>query len=256
VHGSCYIMNLHGIDSTICWHLSRKLNCIVIDAGYRKAPEYPWPAPVYGIMDVVAYVQANPDTYDLSRITMGGYSAGGTLALCATAALPQGTIKALVPWYPSCDFRIATGSPGIPALGEPGADVFLAQRAREEEAQRAAAGPPGPGVYLNVYMRSVFTTCFVPPGTDRSDPRLSAICADASSFPPTTIICGTRDSLYSGCVNFVKHLKDGGVEVEFYEVAEAQHAWERAVLPGTPFEEHRTKAWKLTEDRLQKAFAA
>lgn len=59
-----------------------------------SAPENPFPAAPDDVKDIIDYVVANAEGYfDTSRITIGGFSAGGTLALTAGVSQPKGTLK-------------------------------------------------------------------------------------------------------------------------------------------------------------------
>lgn len=73
-------------ESHICKHIAVKANVAVIDIAYRLVPEHPFPI---GIQDSFAALQylASPashpqfPTLDTTRISLGGVSAGGNIAL-------------------------------------------------------------------------------------------------------------------------------------------------------------------------------
>ena len=48
------VLPLHGTDSVFCAEAAAKLDAIVLDCDYRKAPEYPFPAPCEDAQDVRA----------------------------------------------------------------------------------------------------------------------------------------------------------------------------------------------------------
>jgi acetyl esterase/lipase len=118
--GSGFVISMFGIDSDFCQLVSRRTGAIVLDCDYAKGkwlskksdrpiltrtfyqfasgPEHPFPAAPSDVEDIISYVIANKDGYfDTSRVTIGGFSAGGTLALTASASHPKGTLKGQSP---------------------------------------------------------------------------------------------------------------------------------------------------------------
>ncbi|KAK0546541.1 hypothetical protein OC845_004552 [Tilletia horrida] len=100
MHGSGFITPNLGEDSEFaswlaCQSAFAKQGGVVFDSDYRKAPEHPFPAGLEDVEDVIRYVWSKPDIYDRSRITIGGFSAGATLAIGAAYTVANG--KAFVP---------------------------------------------------------------------------------------------------------------------------------------------------------------
>jgi acetyl esterase/lipase len=61
---------------------------------HTTAPEWPFPAAPEDVKDIIDYVLKNKEGYlDTSRVVIGGFSAGGTLALTAGASQPKGVLK-------------------------------------------------------------------------------------------------------------------------------------------------------------------
>ena len=90
-----------GTNSEFCKQLSIANNAIVIDADYRKAPEYPHPACLHDAEDVVGWVLGQSFT-DKAELTLVGFSAGGTIALVLAASndiLPIGTVKHVITFH-------------------------------------------------------------------------------------------------------------------------------------------------------------
>jgi len=146
--------------------------------------------------------------------------------------LPKGTIKSVIAFYPGVDFRPAASKPTT----------------------TATATPPGPGTPFRPKLRNLFRASYIPPGTDLSDTRLSPICADPTTFPPTTIIIGDADGNYDACKRFYENLHSAGNNAVFMNAPGGRHAWERHITPGdTKFEALRTEAFALTIKRLKEA---
>jgi acetyl esterase/lipase len=85
---------------------------LVISIEYSRAPRNRFPRPPN---DVVAIAQAIIEDEDLpidkSRVVLGGFSAGGNLALSA-AQFPEleGKISGVVCWYPVTDFSLSASA--------------------------------------------------------------------------------------------------------------------------------------------------
>ena len=83
---------------------------LVVSLSYRKSPTYRFPVPVYDAAAVArAVVDDESLPVDKSKIVIGGFSAGGTIAL-SVCQLPEliGLITAVVPFYPVVDFSVST----------------------------------------------------------------------------------------------------------------------------------------------------
>ena len=160
-HGSGYILKVHGSDAEICAYLANTLNCIVIDADYAKAPQHTYPAAVDDALDVLAYVASQPEIFDLSKVTVGGFSAGANIALLAALRLGRGSraIKGAVCWY----------SP---------MDLTKEGKLKEGKKETRAFG----------WLHRACRMTYLPPGIDRSSPKVSPLFADSELFPSTTLV--------------------------------------------------------------------
>ncbi|KAG8805804.1 hypothetical protein FRC17_005322, partial [Serendipita sp. 399] len=86
-HGSGWILPGLGSDSEfirqVLQHPSffSSYPLTILDCDYAKSPEYPCPMDAEDARDVYDYVLRHPELYDASKITLGGFSAGGSIAL-------------------------------------------------------------------------------------------------------------------------------------------------------------------------------
>jgi acetyl esterase/lipase len=113
IHGSGFCLSNFGADAAFCAYLADSIPCIVVDADHRKAPEHPWPAGPDDIRDVVRYVRTKlalehqtSCKWDTSRISIGGFSSGGCLALIEASRIRDSSeedqpLTAVVSFYPS-----------------------------------------------------------------------------------------------------------------------------------------------------------
>jgi len=90
IHGGGWMTGARGMLAPLASALSAK-GFVVIAPEYRLIPEAPWPAQINDITAAVRWVAANADQLGVSknRIVIAGGSAGGHLALLATAQLRE-----------------------------------------------------------------------------------------------------------------------------------------------------------------------
>ena len=69
-------------EQPIAGLIARELGVVVVLAGYRLAPEHPFPAALDDCMAALSWLRANADELEIDpyRIAVGGSSAGGNLA--------------------------------------------------------------------------------------------------------------------------------------------------------------------------------
>lgn len=106
IHGGGFVMCDATIDDTFCSAWANRTGMLVVSLNYRKAPLHPFPTAAFDIAEVAKSVLADDSLpIDHSRIAIGGFSAGGNLALSASQ-FPglKGRIKAAVIYYPIVDF--------------------------------------------------------------------------------------------------------------------------------------------------------
>ncbi|KAJ5217164.1 hypothetical protein N7468_010172 [Penicillium chermesinum] len=93
-----------GEDDEFCHYISQNADYAVLDVAYRLSPENPFPAAVNDVEDAVRWVLSQPEKFDLSRLSISGFSAGGNLALVASGVLmPPKTFRSVLAFYPGTD---------------------------------------------------------------------------------------------------------------------------------------------------------
>ncbi|KAI5268161.1 alpha/beta-hydrolase [Aureobasidium subglaciale] len=106
IHGGAFATCDASIDDTFCKSWCERTGMMVVSFNYRKSPIHRFPVPV---LDIAAVARALFDdttlNIDKSRVVMGGFSAGGKLALTA-CQMPelQGKIRAIVSYFPIVDW--------------------------------------------------------------------------------------------------------------------------------------------------------
>jgi acetyl esterase/lipase len=166
IHGGGFALCNPVVDDPFCHHLSTKYGYLVISLSYSLSPQHPFPAAVEDIMALIPAILSDTSLpIDLSRVALGGFSAGGNLTLAAAQSPSVGPkLKALVPIYPVVDFsgrykgKFRTNNDGTPDM-----------------LQRTGAW---------------FNWGYISPGMSLTDPLLSPIYADRASLPRRVFFVG------------------------------------------------------------------
>ncbi|CUA76387.1 hypothetical protein RSOLAG22IIIB_06251 [Rhizoctonia solani] len=192
-------------------------------------PEHPFPAAPNDVRDIIAHVVNNKEGYfDTSRITIGGFSAGGTLALTAGVSQPKGTLKGETPvvyrnavlisppagvvaFYPCVDLSLDTAIRAPPPLSEGNTNPI----------------PP--------WFNKLVSSSYTPYGTDMTDPRLSPVHTPSTTLPEHVlmVVCA-EDPLRHDAVEYAKKLKKEGVMVILKDLVRMVHGWDKTAQQGTP----------------------
>ncbi len=177
-------------------------------AGYRLAPEYPYPA---ALEDALSAYRRMLERFDAQNITLAGESAGGGLCYCLclrlkALGLPQpGRIVAVSPWT---DLTV----PDRPCadLNDP---VLSAEGLR--------------------YSASLYA-----PGRLR-EPTVSPLFGELSGLPASLIIAGSDEILLDDSVEMARRLAAQGCACELHVEEGVWHAY---VLYGIPEARRRFRA--------------
>ncbi|KAH8590655.1 Alpha/Beta hydrolase protein [Bisporella sp. PMI_857] len=106
IHGGGFAFGDPEIDDEFCSAWAKRTGMLVVSLDYRKSPIHRYPVPVHDVIAMaLAVIHDRTLPIDKSRVVMGGFSAGGTLALsaCQSPEL-KGIVKAAVPFYPAVDW--------------------------------------------------------------------------------------------------------------------------------------------------------
>jgi acetyl esterase/lipase len=224
-HSSGFVVPSLGTDRQFCAFIARTLGIVVLDVDYRKAPEFPFPAAYHDMEDVADWVALNQEKFDVNRIAVSGFSAGGTLALEA-AALASNTdlnkyefqkdgdgetqskisIRAVIAAYPATDLSIDPATKQAP-------------RPLDEV-------PPA--------MQNFFWDCYVPDKQSRSDPRVSPLYLEKSLFPShVAIISCEGDNLHAEAVQLAQKLDDGSRTLLSHMLEGVGHGFDKGAKEGS-----------------------
>ncbi|CAE6538045.1 unnamed protein product, partial [Rhizoctonia solani] len=196
-------------------------------------PENPFPAAYSDICDVVAHVLANKDgTYDTSRITIGGFSAGATLALVVSATMPKDTFKAVTAFYPVTNFSLTASERPHYLEGESGQLPRL---------------PP--------FLLNYFLTSYIARTTNLDDPRLSPHNNAPSAFVERSllVVCGF-DPLRDEGLALGNLLQKEGKSVRIVDVPGVMHGWDKDANIGVENDSKKIMAYNAAVEVLRSVY--
>lgn len=229
-HGGGFCVgDLPGFE-VLARELANGAGCAVCLVDYRLAPEHPFPAAVEDAVAALSWLSAQGEKsgFDVSRIAVGGDSAGGNLAtvaaiIAAQSGAPRLSAQLLV--YPMTDQRCCT--PSHAAFGQ--------------------------GHMLTALVIRRFQDLYLPNPADRLDWRASPLFApDLSGLPPTLMLSAECDPLVDDARAYARRLVASGVAVEAHEFAGMIHGF---FTLGKMFDDG-ARAVRLASMWLAQAFAA
>lgn len=191
LHGGGWTMGIAEMDNHWCRKVADETESAVISIDYAKAPEHPFPAALHQIRDVVLSLSTDPNL-DLSRLTIGGYSSGGNLAISYVLYCLQNQLALPVlclPVYSVTDLSI----PYTEKLNA------ISEKAKAKS--------------IPVWLMDTFLNSYT---TDYKNMLVSPSLAPAellAQFPRTVILNGALDALHIEADNLAQLLSDNGVAV-------------------------------------------
>ena len=226
-HGSGFVIPMHGSDDEFALRVSKNTPYTVLDVKYRLAPEDPFPAAPNDAEDVVKWVLARPEQFDLERVSVSGFSAGGNLALgLAGHTFPQGTFRHALLFYPPVNLATDPSTKVAPDT----------------------SGKPIPAEFLNI-----FNACYAPsPPLDRKQPLLSPEYIPGDRFPDKVLVITCAcDTLCLETEGLTEKIKAAGKGVVHRRLAKCDHAWDKFIQPGTVQEKAKDDAYDLAVEMLE-----
>lgn len=225
-HGSGFIIPQHGTDEEFCQQVSRETPYTVLDVQYRLAPENPFPAALHDVEDAIHWVLQRPGEFDLSRVALSGFSAGGNLALGASSTLfPRDTFRAILAFYPVVDLDTEPASKTCPD--------------RE--------GKPIPPLVARIFNR-----CYIPSSVDAKDPRISPSYASPERFPNNIlVVTAGGDSLAGEAEELAAKIdQEAGRHVVCQRMRGCNHGWDKRAPAGTMEGDAKEKAYAMAVSML------
>ena len=205
IHGGGYVLGSVERDDLLAAHLAKVAQCVVVSVEYRIAPEYPSPAAVEDCYVALKWLATHTSELgvDLSRIAIGGASAGGGVA-AGLALLTRDRAEVELAFqlllYPMIDDR------NIAPASETRPDTYVWTRENNLMGWRAYLG--------------------CEPGGDDVSPYAAASRAtDLSGLPPAYIPVGELDLFLDENIDYAQRLLVAGVPTELHVYPGAYHGF-------------------------------
>ncbi|KAF2492954.1 alpha/beta-hydrolase [Lophium mytilinum] len=233
-HGSGFVVDMHGSDAPFCRQIASATGLTVLDCDYRKAPEHPFPAALEDVEDAMRYVLSRPEEYDATQTHLSGFSAGANLALavCGVPLRDLGTgfirerVRKVVAFYPPLDLATSPAT------------------------KRAPDGSAGT---LPVPVAKLFNTCYITPGQEATDPRISCknMAPEAFAKEAFIVTCGKDDLAFEAEELASRMAEREGCRVEWKRVEGVDHAWDKSCKKGSEEDEKRAEAYEWAVEFLK-----
>ncbi len=202
-HGGGWVIGDLDSHDVVCRKLADQGELIVISVDYRLAPEHKFPAAVEDAITATQWIANNACALgiDAGRLSVGGDSAGGTLAAVVAIAARDGNGPAIagqVLIYPATDFAMAH-----PSHREPETSVLLTHSVIKW--------------FCNHYLNGA---------ADIHDWRASpARAATLIGLPPAYVLTAGADPLRDEGDEYAERLKTAGVPVTYRHFAGQFHGF-------------------------------
>ncbi len=181
----------------LCRRLANRTGCELLAIDYRLAPEHPFPAAAEDAIAVTGWALEQ----STGPVAVGGDSSGGNIATVAA-------IHARDAGWPEIAAQL---------LLYPVTDATMASASLEELAE---------GRMLTRDVLSWMYDQYLPPGADRSDPRVSPVLAESlEGLPPTVLVTAGNDPLRDDGTRYAARLEAAGVPVEHLSYAGTIHSF-------------------------------
>jgi acetyl esterase len=208
-HGGGWVYGDLDSHDPPCRFLAERSGVRLLSVDYRLAPEHPFPAAYDDAVAAYSWVVENAASLgaDVTRLAVGGDSAGGNLA--AVTAIEAA--RAELPLA----FQL---------LVYPGTDVT-----RHTESRRLF----GHDLYLTEEFMDRALDQYLPDPADRSDPRVSPLLADVpAGLAPAYVATAGFDPIRDQGEAYARRLSDAGVEVELRRFPDQIHGFLNVVGVG------------------------
>lgn len=198
LHGGGWVQGDLDTHDALCRRLAGEADRLVISVDYRLAPEHPFPAGLHDVLDAFAWARELASSHGLSRVELGGDSAGGNLTAAACLVLRDRGEEL----------------PALQLLLYPGLDQTRALPSH----RTFAAGP-----ILTAADIDWFQAHYRP---DFRDPTASPLLAPTlAGLPPAIVATAGFDPLRDEGEAFAARLREAGVPTVHLDEADLVHGY-------------------------------
>ncbi|WP_446039080.1 alpha/beta hydrolase fold domain-containing protein [Streptomyces sp. SID1121] len=201
-HGGAYITRLPQEEGNVARYLASEVGCHVVIPDYSAAPQVRHPVAEQQCYDTLIWIRRSSAVrgWDGERVSVGGPSAGGHIALSvALAAIDAG---GYVPVAVTSEYGVA----------DPGRSDDL----RTSDKRNPVVGPPLMRLVRNTYFKNVDLS------TGQASPMLHPALG---KLPPTLIMTAEFDTLRHESHDLAEQLRALGVQVTYRQFDGVDHGF-------------------------------
>lgn len=193
IHGGGFYLGPTLRENARNQQLAEALEVVVVSVDYRIAPEDPWPAAPDDCETAALWlIEQAWARFGAARLTIGGFSAGSTLAVTTLLRLRD---RGVADRFAGASLQFGTYDlSGLTAAGRLIADEY----------------------FIEAYAGHV---------EDRTVPDVSPVYGDLRGLPPLLMVVGTADVLLEDNRAMAAKLSEAGTDVELRTYPEAPHAF-------------------------------
>jgi acetyl esterase/lipase len=192
IHGGGFYMGSAAGSDVRNRRLADALGVAVVSVDYRLAPEHPWPAAPDDCETAALWLAEHAeDRFGTTKISIGGFSAGATLAMTTLLRLRDQGIAAV--------------------------DSAVLQFGTYDLSARTPAG--------RLIADEYFLDAYAGTASNRTHPDLSPIYADLAGLPPVLMVVGDTDILLQDNLAMAARLSASGVDVDLRIYPESPHGF-------------------------------
>lgn len=220
LHGGGWCFGSIKSCSRFCTELCASADIMVAALDYSLAPESPYPTAIEDCLEAIRYLTALSKELGIGRISIGGDSSGGNLAV-VSALQSDVPIHSLLLFYP----------------------VTNMDRPYTRSWKRY-----GEGYALDANIMEAFTDAYIP-NSERSNGMISPLRLPGSTLaklPKTLLVAAERDVLYDQGKAFIRKLQKQNIEAQHITLKGSIHLF--ITVPGQDAAFYRSVA--LSRDFL------
>lgn len=220
IHGGGFYLGSAAASDVSNRRLAHALGIAVVSVEYRLAPDHPWPCAPDDCETAALWLAQNAEArFGTTRLAVGGFSAGATLAVCTLLRLRDR---------------------GIP----PFSGAVLQFGTYDLSGQTPAGRLIADEYFLDAYAGSA---------PDRTHPDLSPVFAELTDLPPMLIVVGCDDILLQDNLAMAARLSAAGVHVDLRIYPASPHGFTGHATPMARAALDHIDAW--LRDRLNRAIS-